>query len=64
MKLSTTFAFVVVASCSLLLIFFFMKQMEILVTILFSFLSTLALGALVYPYVDYYTQYKYANEVE
>lgn len=64
MKLSTTFAFVIVSSMSLLLIFFFMKAMEVLVTILFSFLSTLALGALVYPYVDFYTQYRYSREVE
>jgi signal peptide peptidase-like protein 2B len=62
MKLSTTFAFVVVASCSLLLIFYFMKAMEVLVTILFSFLSTLALGALIYPYVDYHTDYRFAEE--
>lgn len=64
MQLQTTFMFVVVASCSLMLIFYFMSAMAVLITILFSFIAALALGALVYPYVDAWTDNKYSREVE
>jgi hypothetical protein len=30
--------------------------MSVLISVLFSFISSLALGALVYPYVDRYTE--------
>lgn len=64
MQLQTTFIFVVVASCSLMLIFYFMSAMAVLITILFSFIAALALGALVYPYVDRWTDNKFSREVE
>uniref|UniRef100_A0A6U4JMI3 Signal peptide peptidase n=1 Tax=Hemiselmis andersenii TaxID=464988 RepID=A0A6U4JMI3_HEMAN len=64
MQLHTTFMFVFVASGSLVLIFFFMSAMSVLITILFCFISSVAVGNLVYPYVDRYTNNKYAREVE
>eukprot|EP00960_Hanusia_phi_P041174 754872-Hanusia_phi.AAC.4 len=38
--------------------------MSVLVTILFCFISSLALGALVYPYVDRYTDHRFSREVD
>ena len=64
MQLHTTFMFVIVSSCSLVLIFYFMSAMSILITVLFSFISSLALGALVYPYVDRYTDHRFSREVD
>mmetsp|Transcript_42225 Transcript_42225/g.86326 ORF Transcript_42225/g.86326 Transcript_42225/m.86326 type:complete len:381 (-) Transcript_42225:61-1203(-) len=64
MQLHTTFMFVIVASCSLVLIFYFMSAMSILITVLFSFISSLALGALVYPYVDRYTDHRFSREID
>merc|ERR1712216_937358 len=58
MQLHTTFMFVITASCSLVLIFYFMSAMSVLISVLFSFISSLALGALVYPYVDRYTDHR------
>ena len=34
----------------------FTTAMSVLISVLFSFISSLALGALVYPYVDRYTE--------
>uniref|UniRef100_A0A7S0VTT0 Uncharacterized protein n=1 Tax=Hemiselmis tepida TaxID=464990 RepID=A0A7S0VTT0_9CRYP len=64
MQLQTTFMFVIVASGSLVLIFFFMSAMSVLITILFCFISSVAVGNLVYPYVDRYTLNKYSREVD
>mmetsp|Transcript_7692 Transcript_7692/g.18124 ORF Transcript_7692/g.18124 Transcript_7692/m.18124 type:complete len:391 (-) Transcript_7692:220-1392(-) len=64
MQLHTTLLFVVVASCALVLIFYFMSAMSILITILFSLIATLALGALVYPYVDEWTDHRFSNEID
>merc|ERR1711966_514631 len=64
MQLHTTFMFVIVSSCSLVLIFYFMSAMSILITVLFSFISSLALGALVYPYVDRYTDHRFSREID
>lgn len=63
MKVQTTFMFVIVSSCSLVLIFYFMATMSVLITILFCFISSIALGNLLYPYVDRVTQNKYSHEV-
>ena len=38
--------------------------MSILITVLFSFISSLSLGALVYPYVDRYTDHRYSREID
>ena len=38
--------------------------MSVLITILFSLISSLSLGALIYPYADRLTDYKYSREVE
>lgn len=64
MQLHTTFMFVIVASCSLVMIFYFMSAMSVLITVLFSFISSLALGALVYPYVDRYTDHRFSREID
>mmetsp|Transcript_53447 Transcript_53447/g.86558 ORF Transcript_53447/g.86558 Transcript_53447/m.86558 type:complete len:385 (+) Transcript_53447:69-1223(+) len=64
MQLHTTFMFVITASCSLVLIFYFMSAMSVLISVLFSFISSLALGALVYPYVDRYTDNRYSREMD
>jgi len=64
MQLQTAFVFVVVASCSLMLIFYFMSAMAVLITILFSFIAALALGALVYPYADAWTNNRFSKEID
>jgi len=93
MQLHTTFMFVITASCSLVLIFYFMSggilhwpacarpskahgpglrlivlrcwtAMSVLISVLFSFISSLALGALVYPYVDRYTDHRFSREID
>lgn len=64
MELHSTFLFVVVASGALLLIFYFMSAMSILITCLFSFIATLALGATVYPYVDHLTGRKFSHDTD
>ena len=64
MQLHTTFMFVITASCSLVLIFYFMSAMSVLISVLFSFISSLALGALVYPYVDRYTDHRFSREMD
>jgi len=56
--------FVFVASIALMLIFFFMSAMSVLITILFSLIASLALGAALYPYVDHFTGRKFANDVD
>lgn len=38
--------------------------MSVLITILFSLISSLSLGALIYPYADRLTDFRYAREVE
>ena len=38
--------------------------MSVLISVLFSFISSLALGALVYPYVDRYTDHRFSREIE
>mmetsp|Transcript_27108 Transcript_27108/g.55217 ORF Transcript_27108/g.55217 Transcript_27108/m.55217 type:complete len:403 (+) Transcript_27108:130-1338(+) len=64
MHLHTTILFVIVASVALVLIFYFMSAMSILITVLFSLIASLALGALVYPYVDRWTDNRFSNEIE
>ena len=63
MQLHTTFMFVITASCSLVLIFYFMSAMSVLISVLFSFISSLALGALA-PYVDRYTDHRFSREMD
>jgi signal peptide peptidase-like protein 2B len=41
-----------------------LTAMAVLITILFSFISSIALGALVYPYVDQWTNNRFSREVE
>ena len=38
--------------------------MSVLISVLFSFISSLALGALVYPYVDRYTDHRFSREID
>jgi hypothetical protein len=64
MQLWTTVAFVGVASLALVLIFFFMKAMSVLITVIFCFSSTMATMQLLYPYAETLTQYKFSKEIE
>jgi signal peptide peptidase-like protein 2B len=64
MELHSAFLFVVVASAALLLIFYFMSAMSLLITVLFSFIATISLGAAVYPYVDHITNNKFSYDME
>ena len=64
MELHSTFLFVVVASVALVLIFYFMSAMAVLITILFSFIATISLGASLYPYVDHWTGRRFAHETD
>lgn len=64
MELHSTFLFVVVASVALLLIFYFMSAMAVLITVLFSFIATISLGASLYPYVDNWTGRRFAHEAD
>jgi len=54
-------AFVVIASISLLLIFFFLKQMAVLLTICISFAATVAVTMLVYSLVEGHARRTCAN---
>lgn len=64
MELHSTFLFVVVASVALMLIFYFMAAMSLLITCLFSFIATIALGASLYPYVDHWTGKKFSHDTD
>ena len=64
MELHSTFLFVVVASAALLLIFYFMSAMAVLITCLFSFIATISLGASLFPYVDNWTNRRFAHETD
>ena len=64
MELHSAFLFVVVASVALMLIFYFMSAMSGLITCLFSFVATIALGAAFYPYVDNWTGNRFSHETD
>ena len=64
LELHSAFLFVIVASGALLLIFYFMSAMSLLITILFSCIATLSLGASLYPYVDKWTGNKFSHDTE
>ena len=64
LELHSAFLFVVVASAALLLIFYFMSAMSLLITILFSFIATIALGATLYPYVDHMTSNRFSHDTD
>ena len=64
LELHSAFLFVVVASAALLLIFYFMSAMSLLITILFSFIATISLGATLYPYVDHLTGNRFSHDTE
>ena len=64
LELHSAFLFVVVASAALLLIFYFMSAMSLLITVLFSFIATISLGATLYPYVDHLTGNRFSHDTE
>jgi len=64
MHLSTTIIFVVVASCSLVLMFFFMSSLGVLLNGIFAFVALVALSATLYPYIEHLTERKLSAELD